>query len=117
MDGTMDLKLHANGGGTVTAESPAVALCAAHAKTEPYPRTHNYWLLLLFFVSGAAALIYQICWQRLLFESVGVDIESVTIIVSTFMLGREGSTRAYREIGISDSHHPITHQLPAQFRL
>ena len=25
------------------------------------------------------------------------------------MLGHEGSTRAYREIGISDAHHPITH--------
>ena len=87
MDGTMDLKPHADGGGAVTDESPAVALCAAHANTEPYPRTHHNWLLLLFFVSGTAALIYQICWQRLLFESVGVDIESVTIIVSTFMLG------------------------------
>lgn len=83
----MQLKLHANGGGTVTAESSAVASCAAETNTKPYPRTHHYWLLLLFFVSGAAALIYQICWQRLLFESVGVDIESVTIIVSTFMLG------------------------------
>ena len=41
----------------------------------------------LFFVSGAAALIYQVCWQRLLFTSFGVDIESVTIIVSAFMLG------------------------------
>jgi predicted membrane-bound spermidine synthase len=44
-------------------------------------------LVFLFLVSGAAALIYQVCWQRLLFESIGVDIESVTIIVSTFMLG------------------------------
>jgi len=44
-------------------------------------------LAALFFVSGIAALIYQICWQRLLFEAFGVDIESVTIIVSTFMLG------------------------------
>lgn len=87
MDETMELKLHANGGGTVTAESPAVAPYAADTRLAPYPRTHHYWLLLLFFVSGAAALIYQICWQRLLFESVGVDIESVTIIVSTFMLG------------------------------
>jgi predicted MFS family arabinose efflux permease len=43
--------------------------------------------VLLFFVSGAAALIYQVCWQRLLFESIGVDMDSVTIIVSTFMLG------------------------------
>jgi hypothetical protein len=25
------------------------------------------------------------------------------------MLGREGSVRTYREIGISDAHHPLTH--------
>ena len=42
---------------------------------------------LAFFLSGFAALIYQLAWQRLLFVVVGVDIESVTIIVSTFMLG------------------------------
>jgi MFS family permease len=41
----------------------------------------------LFFVSGVAALVYQVCWQRLLFASFGVDIESVSIIVSVFMLG------------------------------
>jgi len=40
-----------------------------------------------FFLSGAAALIYQVVWQRLLFVVVGVDIESVTIVVSTFMMG------------------------------
>jgi predicted membrane-bound spermidine synthase len=50
-------------------------------------RSIYHRIILLFLVSGAAALIYQICWQRLLFESVGVDIESVTIIVSTFMFG------------------------------
>jgi predicted membrane-bound spermidine synthase len=43
--------------------------------------------MFLFMISGMAALIYQICWQRLLFEGFGVDIESVTIVVSTFMLG------------------------------
>lgn len=41
----------------------------------------------LFFVSGVSALVYQVCWQRLLFASFGVDIDSVTIIVSVFMLG------------------------------
>ena len=41
----------------------------------------------IFFLSGVAALVYQICWQRMLFVSFGIDIESVTIIVSTFMLG------------------------------
>jgi predicted membrane-bound spermidine synthase len=54
---------------------------------ETYGIGVHYRLIVLFLVSGAAALIYQVCWQRLLFESVGVDIESVTIIVSTFMLG------------------------------
>lgn len=29
--------------------------------------------------------------------------------VSTVMIGREGSTRPYPEIGISDGHHPLTH--------
>jgi predicted membrane-bound spermidine synthase len=41
----------------------------------------------LFFVSGVSALVYQFCWQRLLFASFGNDIESVSIIVSVFMLG------------------------------
>jgi predicted membrane-bound spermidine synthase len=47
------------------------------------------WILLCisFFVSGASALTYQICWQRALFAAVGVDIDSVTLIVSCFMLG------------------------------
>lgn len=29
--------------------------------------------------------------------------------VSTFMLGREISSRAYPEIGVADSHHPLSH--------
>ena len=41
----------------------------------------------LFFTSGVAALVYQVCWQRLLFSAFGIDIDSVTIIVSVFMLG------------------------------
>ena len=68
-------------------ESLATGIAAPAADAKAHPRAVHYRLLLLFLVSGAAALIYQICWQRLLFESVGVDIDSVTIIVSTFMLG------------------------------
>jgi len=45
------------------------------------------WLSFLFLVSGCAALIYQIVWQRSLFTAFGVNIESVTIIVSIFMFG------------------------------
>ena len=40
-----------------------------------------------FFLSGLAALIYQVSWQRLLYGEFGVDLESITIIVSCFMLG------------------------------
>jgi predicted membrane-bound spermidine synthase len=45
------------------------------------------WIYLLFFVSGFPALIYQIVWQRALFAIYGVNIESVTVVVSAFMLG------------------------------
>jgi spermidine synthase len=42
---------------------------------------------LLFFISGCPALIYQIVWQRALFAIYGTNIQSVTIVVSAFMLG------------------------------
>lgn len=41
----------------------------------------------VFFVSGFGALIYQVCWQRLLFTGFGVDLTSITVIISVFMLG------------------------------
>jgi spermidine synthase len=42
---------------------------------------------LLFFISGFPALLYQIVWQRALFTIYGVNIQSVTVIVTVFMLG------------------------------
>ncbi|MEO5571597.1 MAG: fused MFS/spermidine synthase [Bacteroidia bacterium] len=45
------------------------------------------WLAFLFLISGFAAIIYQIVWQKVLFASFGVNIESVTIVVSIFMFG------------------------------
>jgi spermidine synthase len=44
-------------------------------------------LCVLFFFSGFPALIYQLTWQRALFRIFGVNIESVTIVVTAFMLG------------------------------
>ncbi|MBI5272183.1 MAG: fused MFS/spermidine synthase [Burkholderiales bacterium] len=41
----------------------------------------------LFLASGAAGLMYQVSWQRLLFAAFGSDLLSVTIIVSAFMAG------------------------------
>lgn len=45
------------------------------------------YIAILFFFSGFSALVYQIVWQRILFTAYGVDSESITIIVSVFMLG------------------------------
>jgi len=41
----------------------------------------------VFFASGFSALAYQLVWQRVLFTIYGIDIQSVTIIVTAFMLG------------------------------
>lgn len=41
----------------------------------------------VFLASGFAALVYQVVWQRALFALYGVNIESVTIVVTAFMLG------------------------------
>src|SRR5260370_32410011 len=55
------------------------------------PRTRMVFFIFLlswlFLVSGFAALIYQIVWQRALFTAFGVNIESITIIVAVFMFG------------------------------
>ena len=44
-------------------------------------------LYLIFFISGFAALLYQVVWQRLLVIFSGSDIQSTTIIVAAFMAG------------------------------
>jgi spermidine synthase len=43
--------------------------------------------LLAFFLSGFAAVLYQVIWQRLLTFFSGADIYSITIIVAAFMAG------------------------------
>jgi hypothetical protein len=48
-------------------------------------------------------------YAKLMFDLMLVAFQTGTTRVSTFMLGREGSVRAYREIGISEAHHPVTH--------
>ena len=51
-------------------------------------RAENIWrYYALFFCSGFPALLYQIVWQRALFTIYGINIQSVTVIVTVFMLG------------------------------
>ncbi len=39
------------------------------------------------FCSGAAALIYQVIWQRVLSQEIGIDSAAVAIVVAVFMMG------------------------------
>ena len=41
----------------------------------------------VFFLSGLAAILYQLIWQRSLFTLYGTSSESVTVVVTAFMLG------------------------------
>jgi predicted membrane-bound spermidine synthase len=50
-------------------------------------RAESAMVLVLFFCSGFPALIYQIVWQRALFAIYGVNVQSVAVVVSAFMLG------------------------------
>ena len=77
-------------------------------------------LCVLFFFSGFPALIYQLTWQRNLFLIFGVNIESVTIVVTAFMLGLglgslAGGWLSGRGGGISntDSHTGMCLQTPS----
>lgn len=69
----------------VFAAMQAYALRSAVRATTPADGTSV--LSPLFFLSGAAALIYQVAWQRTLYNHFGVNMESITIIVSIFMFG------------------------------
>ena len=59
-----------------------------HLPVAVHVRREALWpYYLLFFFSGFPALLYQVVWQRALFTIYGVNIESVTLIVTVFMLG------------------------------
>ncbi|MBN9167786.1 MAG: hypothetical protein BGO98_18865 [Myxococcales bacterium 68-20] len=45
------------------------------------------WIYAVFLLSGFAALLYQVVWQRALYTIYGINIESVTMVVTAFMLG------------------------------
>ncbi|MCZ2074814.1 MAG: DUF1552 domain-containing protein [Bryobacterales bacterium] len=47
--------------------------------------------------------------SRLMFDLMAVAFQTDLTRIITFMMAREGSGRSYREIGISDAHHPLTH--------
>lgn len=48
---------------------------------------------------------------RLMSDMLTVAFQADLTRVATFLVTREGSSRAYRELGIPDGHHPLTHHL------
>ena len=46
---------------------------------------------------------------KLMTDMLTVALQSDMTRVFTFLMTREGTSRPYREIGISDGHHPLTH--------
>ncbi len=48
---------------------------------------------------------------RLMTDMLVIAFKADVTRISTFLVGREGSVRAYPEIGVSDSHHPLTHHM------
>ncbi len=48
-------------------------------------------------------------YSRLMFDLQVLAFQTDMTRVSTFMMGREQSNRAFPEIGIPDSHHPLSH--------
>ena len=48
-------------------------------------------------------------YVKLMYDLQVVAFQSDLTRVATFMIGHEGSTRVYPEIGIPDPHHPLTH--------
>jgi spermidine synthase len=76
--------MDASAGFWIIAFVVVVLLVAARARRR---RQTMPWVHILFFCSGFPALIYQIVWQRALFSIYGLNIQSVTLVVSAFMLG------------------------------
>jgi hypothetical protein len=50
-------------------------------------------------------------YYRLMTDMMLVAFKSDVTRIATIMIGREGSTRPYPEIGVNDGHHPLTHHM------
>lgn len=48
-------------------------------------------------------------YAKLMYDLQAIAFQTDLTRVSTLMIGREGSSRVYPEIGIPDPHHPLTH--------
>lgn len=70
-----------------TQEARSVPEPAAPGLGKGAASRYDLLLIVLFFVSGFAAILYQLVWQRMLFAMVGINVEAVTLIVTVFIAG------------------------------
>src|ERR1043165_6132550 len=78
---------------------------ATRAAPDPPPRLLP-WVLVLFFGSGAAALIYEIVWFQLIQLVIGATAVSLGVLLAVFMGGMcAGSLLAPRFL--PDDRHPL----------
>lgn len=50
-------------------------------------------------------------YARLMFDLMAVAFQTDSTRVATFLMGREGSNRTYRSIGVPEAHHGISHHM------
>lgn len=56
-------------------------------------------------------------YARLMFDILTVAFQTDSTRISTFLIGREGSNRTYRSIGVPDAHHGISHHMGNQEKI
>ena len=54
---------------------------------------------------------------KILFDLMTIALQTDMTRIVTFMIGREGSNRTYREIGVPDPHHGLTHHQDEQAKI
>ena len=52
-----------------------------------FTRRMNWFIFILFFLSGACGLIYEVVWSRMMTLIFGRSILAVGIVLAAFMLG------------------------------
>ena len=62
-------------------------MASATTNARPFNNRTFYVLLVLFLFSGAAGLLYEVVWLRMLVRAFGVTVYAVTTVLAVFMAG------------------------------
>lgn len=56
-------------------------------------------------------------YARLMFDLLAIAFQTDSTRIATFMMGREGSNRTYRRIGVPEAHHGLSHHMGADEKI